>query len=119
MNRAFTLKAAAAISLVALAVACGSKKTVVVEAPAEVSSDVVMIHSGTIMLGAASEGCPLLLRLDPEKEGQWLLPIALDKQYQKEGLRLKFSYRPSRASSGSCTKGTPAILENIHVMDRK
>ena len=78
-----------------------------------------MVHSGTITLGAASEGCPLLLRLDPEKEGQWLLPIALDEQYQKEGLRLKFSYRPSRASSGSCTKGTPAILENIHVMDQK
>ena len=120
MNRTLASTAIAAFTLVSvLAGSCGSKKVAVAQPPAEVSTDVIIIHSGTIMLGAAAEGCPLLLRLDPEKEGEWLLPIALDEQYLKEGLRLKFSYRPSRASSGSCTKGTPVILENIHVMELK
>lgn len=74
----------------------------------------------------APEGCAWLVRIDDTfahpANGmnfgipELILPIALDPQYAKEGLRLRFTYRLSRASSGACTKGIPAILENITLL---
>jgi hypothetical protein len=63
----------------------------------------------------AAEGCPHLVEITTPEGKQWLIPIALDTQYLKDGLKLRFKHRPSRASSGSCTKGQPAILEEIVV----
>jgi hypothetical protein len=103
--------ATALLATAFIAVSCNKSKPVA-EAPLEP----ILMHSGTVTLSQAKEGCPLLVRLDPQKTGEVLIPIGLDDKYQKEGLQLKFSYRPSRASSGECMKGTPAILEDITVI---
>ncbi len=100
---------AAALLAMAFTIGSCSKSKPVVEAPAEP----VLMYSGIVTLSQAKEGCPVLIRLDPQKTGEVLIPIGLDEKFQKEGMQLKFSYRPSRASSGSCMKGTPAILEDI------
>jgi hypothetical protein len=99
--------------LAALAMAgCANTKPATTEAPAEP----VRMHSGTVTLKAEKDGCPLLVMLDPASSKEALIPIGLDDKYRKEGLQLKFSYRVSRASSGECGKGTPAILEDITVI---
>jgi hypothetical protein len=90
---------------------CTKKKAVVSETPAEVT----VKYSGVVTLKGAPD-CPVLVMPDPGSGETPLLPIGLDKQYLQEGLRLKFTYRPSRASSGSCIKGSPAILEDITVI---
>lgn len=97
----------------AVITSCGGGKTVTQPEP---PAQTVMMYSGVVTLTQAKDGCPLLVRLDPQKTGEVLIPIGLDEKYQREGLQLKFSYRPSRASSGSCMKGTPAILEDIHII---
>jgi len=109
MNRLLPGLLAACLTLLA---GCGDRKPVAQEQP---TAPVVVKHSGVVTLKGAVEGCPLLVVLDDGTQ-EALIPIGLDKQYQQEGLRLKFSYRPSRASSGSCTKGNPAILEDITVI---
>lgn len=73
-------------------------------------------HTGTITTAFAGEGCPVLLMLDGKAEEPILLPIALDERYNVHGMRLSFTWRPSRASSGACMKGMPAILEDIRVL---
>jgi hypothetical protein len=99
--------------LLALALAgCGNTKPATTEAPVEP----VIMHSGTVTMKGERDGCPLLVMLDPASSKQMLIPIGLDDKYRKEGLQLKFSYRLSRASSGECGKGTPAILEDITVI---
>jgi hypothetical protein len=99
----------------ALLSSCGNSKPATTSAPAPTAEPTIM-RSGTVMLGLAKEGCPLLIRLDPQKSGEVLIPIGLDERYWKEGMQLKFSYRVSRASSGACKQGTPAIIEDISVI---
>ncbi|MBL8001880.1 MAG: hypothetical protein JNL05_07960 [Flavobacteriales bacterium] len=101
------------LTLVALLLlgACANKQPAVTGEPAPT----VVKYAGTVTLKAAGDGCPLLVILDGGDK-QALIPVGLDKRYQQEGLRLKFTYRPSRASSGECGKGSPAILEDISVM---
>lgn len=102
---------ATTIAALLLLGACGTKKPAVIEeAPAT-----VVKHSGVVTMKAAGDGCPLLVILDGGAK-EALIPIGLDKRYQQEGLHLKFTYRPSRASSGECGKGSPAILEDITVI---
>lgn len=72
-------------------------------------------YSGIVTMKGAPD-CPVLIMPDAGSGETPLLPIGLDKQYLVEGMHLKFTYRPSRASSGNCFKGTPAILEDIHVI---
>lgn len=91
--------------------ACGTKKPAVAKEPAPT----VVKYSGMVTMKVAGDGCPLLVILDGGTK-ETLIPIGLDKRYQQEGLRLKFTYRPSRASSGECGKGSPAILEDITVI---
>jgi hypothetical protein len=90
---------------------CAKKQAVV----AEPSQEVTVKYSGVVTMKGAPD-CPVLIMLDEGSGDTPLLPIGLDKQYMQEGLHLKFTYRPSRASSGSCMKGTPAILEDIAVI---
>jgi hypothetical protein len=70
---------------------------------------------GTVTTAHAAEGCPFLVQLDDAtgREDPFLLPIALDPRFLQDGLKLRFTYRPSRAPSGQCLKGQPAILEDI------
>ena len=103
----------------------GSKAPVATEAvdPAPTPQP---FHSGTVSTIYVDDGCPFIVIMDrsmgPEgtitgpEAPDLLLPIGLDPQYLKSGLYLRFTYRLSRASSGGCTKGMPAILENITVL---
>lgn len=68
---------------------------------------------GTVTSAFSGEGCPWLVLLDTPTEVGPLIPIALEERYLRDGMRIAFSYRLSRASSGACKKGTPAILEDI------
>ncbi len=101
---------------------CGSAKksatAVVAPQPAATTTSAVDdgYRTGIITTAFASAGCPLLIQLQPAGEVEYLIPIALDDRYKKDGMRLKFTSRPSKASSGNCGKGQPAILENITVM---
>ncbi|MBK8340902.1 MAG: hypothetical protein IPK99_13290 [Flavobacteriales bacterium] len=103
---------ASALAVGLLAACNGSKTAAAVESSAPPTEGLV---TGTITTAFANEGCAYLVALDQPAEKSHLLPIALDEQYLKDGVKLSFTYRLSRASSGSCAKGQPAILENISV----
>ena len=103
----------AAIAAIGVLTACnGSKTTTAAESTTAPTEGVL---TGTITTAFAAEGCAYLVVLDQPKELTHLLPIGLDEQYLKDGVKLSFTYRMSRASSGNCAKGQPAILENISV----
>lgn len=71
--------------------------------------------TGKVTTAFAGDGCPLLVRVEGV-DGLYLIPIALEEKYKEDGLRLTFKYRPSRASSGECRRGSPAVLEEISVL---
>jgi hypothetical protein len=103
---------AAALALAA----CGTPKSATENTKAIDSQEAGNGYSiGRMTSAHASEGCAWLMKLE-DAGGLFLLPIALEDRYKKEGLRLKFRYRPSKASSGDCLKGSPAILEEITVV---
>lgn len=74
-------------------------------------------------------GCDLLVRVisnDDKNEitdstslftATYLYPVQLDEKYRKDGLKIKFRYRPSRAFSGACVVGMPAIFEDVSLVD--
>lgn len=95
-------------------------------APVETATQDGGFFSGTVTTIYVDDGCPFLVMMET-KQGpdgtitgpetpELLLPIALDEKYLKSGVRLRFKYRASRASSGGCTKGFPAILEEVSVV---
>ncbi len=64
-------------------------------------------------------GCDFLIRVDGMTEDDTyglIYPVALDSIYLKDGMKLKFTYRPSRAFSGKCTKGMPAVIEDVEIV---
>ena len=69
---------------------------------------------GRVTTNFVGDGCPLLIKL--EDTGIYIIPIGLDEKYKRNDLRLKFKYRPSRASSGECMKGNPAVLDEVSVV---
>lgn len=74
-------------------------------------------HEGIVSREHAEDGCDYLIKLNESINGSnYLIPIGIDDKYKKQGLKLKFTFRSSRASSGSCNHGNPAILENIEVI---
>ncbi len=109
-----TLLLTAALAL--LAGACSrTKPTAEQPKPVEPPPGVTVMYIGTITLAEEGHGCPVLVKVDgiAGKPGPTLIPIGLDEKFLVEGQRIKFSYRASRASSGACKQGDPAILENI------
>jgi len=81
-------------------------------------SDQVEFTFGKVTTAHAADGCPYLIMLKtPLEDGkQFLLPIGMDEEYLQDGLSLKFVWGVSRASSGNCYTGQPAILSNIRTM---
>lgn len=100
-------------------VACGTPKSATENKTAIAAQEAGQGYSVGRMTSAFSgEGCAWLVKLE-DAGGLFLLPIALEERYKRNGLRLKFRYRPSKASSGDCLKGSPAILEEITVVPEK
>lgn len=98
------------------AIACGTKKHTVDSTKAVQQQEAGAGYStGRITTNFAGDGCAILIKLDGVGN-TYLLPIALEEKFKKNGLQLRFKYRPSKASSGDCLKGQPAILEEISVV---
>ena len=125
----------AIVALLALTTACHRSKDMVEEPPPPPpveetqAMETVPIITGTLSSAHSAEGCAWLVLVDrefshPANGGEatvpeMLIPIALEEQYLKDGQRLRFTYRLSRAHNGGCTQGTPAILENVTVLPQK
>ena len=100
-------------ALIVLSVACGAKKqSVDSTAAVEQQEANAGFSTGTVTTAMVSDGCPLLVTLDGVNK-VFLIPIGLDERYRRNGLKLRFKYRPSKASIGECRKGQAAILEEI------
>ena len=100
-------------ALILLSVACGAKKQSVDSAAAVEQQEAnAGFSTGTVTTAMVSDGCPLLVTLDGVNK-VFLIPIGLDERYRRNGLKLRFKYRPSKASIGECRKGQAAILEEI------
>ncbi len=81
--------------------------------------------TGEVTTDFYSSGCNFLIRiLDGENEKKELLlqtvyfPVALDSSYLVNGLKMKFTFIPSKAFSGACTRGMPIVLSDIEVIER-
>ncbi len=110
------MKKALIVAFAALLAACGAKKTSV-DSPAAVEQQEANngFSTGRVTKAFAGDGCPWLIRVD-HSDNLYLIPIALEEKYKQDGLQLTFKYRPSRASSGECRKGSPAVIEEISIV---
>ena len=105
-----------ALAALALLVACNKTKPAA-EAPPPPPTSALDFHTGVVTMAHAAHGCPLLVETTTSEGAKMFIPIGLDEKYHKDGLKLKFTFRPSRASSGACTHGRPAILEDVSVVE--
>ncbi len=104
------------VTITAMLAACGAKKTSVDSAAAIEQQEANNgFSTGRITNAFASDGCPWLIRVD-HADNLYLIPIALEEKYKQNGLQLTFKYRPSRASSGECRKGSPAVIEEVSIV---
>ncbi len=104
------------VAACALFYACGAKKTSLDNSAAVAQQEANNgFNTGRVTTAFAGDGCPLLIRVD-RADNLYLIPIGLDEKYKQNGLQLTFKYRPSRASSGDCRKGSPAVIEEVSVV---
>lgn len=97
--------------------ASGSTAPTDVEASPEAPEDAEYL-TGSVVTTLESEGCAVLVQLDePIENGVgFLMPVGLSSEYVQHGTRIKFTWRSSRAPSGNCYMGKPAILSNIDLL---
>ena len=105
------------LGLLFFAFACSSTAPVADNTDEKPKEDIRTEHVGTVTTAFAEDGCDVLIQVNSKSEHAYLIPIALDDKYKKDGLVLKFNYRVSRAHQGDCKKGQAAILEDIAIMD--
>jgi hypothetical protein len=75
----------------------------------------MIIVEGTVRLDRP--GCPVSIDMVDGDLFSSVYPVNLDKKYHQEGLRLKFTYTPSRAASPeSCTADMVVALDNIEII---
>jgi hypothetical protein len=99
-----------------LLAACGSHKATLDNSAAVQEQEANNgFSTGRVTMAFAGDGCPVLIRVD-HSDNLYLIPIGLDEKYKQNGLQLTFKYRPSRASSGDCRKGSPAVIEEVSVV---
>jgi len=104
------------ITACALFCACGAKKTTLDSSAAVEQQEADNgFSTGRVTTAFAGDGCPVLIRVD-RADNLYLIPIGLDEKYKQNGLQLTFKYRPSRASSGECRKGNPAVIEEVSIV---
>ena len=106
----------ATLTVCALLCACGSHKTSVDSSAAVEQQEANNgFSTGKVTTAFAGDGCPVLIRVE-HADNLYLIPIGLDAKYKQDGLRLTFKYRPSKASSGDCRKGSPAVIEEVSIV---
>lgn len=70
---------------------------------------------GTVRVN--QDACPVLIEVTNGDLFLTLYPVNLEKQYQVEGLKLKFNYNPSKAPSPeSCVVDMVASLSDIEII---
>ncbi|HRH38272.1 MAG TPA: hypothetical protein PK760_08000 [Flavobacteriales bacterium] len=114
------MKFAFLASILFLITACGGSKKHTIESAQAVEQQEANngYSTGRVTTSFAGDACPWLVKLDGVS-GTYLIPIAMDERYRKNGLHLRFTYRASRANNGGCMKGQTAILEDITLIEEK
>lgn len=59
------------------------------------------------------DGCPWLIKYQEGTEDRYLIPVQLDNDLKKNGLKVKFRFHLSRIAQGDCQIGQPAVIEDI------
>ena len=109
-------KSIAAMAAGALLANCGAKKSSVDNATVVERMEANNgFSTGRVTRAFEGDGCPVLIRVD-HSDNLYLIPIGLDDKYKQNGLQLTFKYRPSKASSGDCRKGSPAVIEEVTIV---
>ena len=109
-------KLIAAMAAGALLANCGAKKSSVDNATVVEQMEANNgFSTGRVTRAFEGDGCPVLIRVD-HSDNLYLIPIGLDEKYKQNGLQLTFKYRPSKASSGDCRKGSPAVIEEVSIV---
>ncbi len=70
---------------------------------------------GTVRLN--TPGCPVMIEVINGDLFSTAYPVNLDRQYHKEGLKIKFDFAPSRAPSPeSCTADKVISVSNVEIL---
>jgi hypothetical protein len=112
------------IGVLLFSVACANRKERIQERKAhegetsEVVDQVVAEPErfiGTVV--AASDVCPVLIDAQVGDKMIKMYPINLEEKFQKAGMRLKFSYTPSRAQQPeNCDLDMVVVLSEVTLM---
>jgi hypothetical protein len=79
------------------------------------SEEDMMDMQGTVRLNRP--GCPVSIDMIKGDLFTTLYPVNLDRQYYKEGLKIKFNYAPSRAPSPeSCTADMVVAVSEVQII---
>ena len=70
-------------------------------------------YIGTVTNQFEQQGCEWLIQFNDGVEDKYLIPIQLEHDFKKNGMKVVFSFHYSRISQGNCQMGQPAVLEEI------
>ena len=76
------------------------------------SSDDSFTH-GVVTNEFEKDGCAWLIQFNDGVEGKYLIPVQLEDEFKKNGLKIAFTFHYSRISQGVCQMGQPVVLEEI------
>jgi hypothetical protein len=81
-----------------LIASCGTQKAAV-QSNDEGSNSEQVANDGMVVgiVRINPKGCPLYLDANENGEAITMYPVNLDEKYKKDGIRIKFTYTPSRA----------------------
>ena len=104
------------LALTAVLIAsCGTQKEVVVSN--DNGANVEQVTKEGMLVGIVRmnpKGCPLYLDVNENGEAITMYPVNLDEKYKKDGIRLEFTYTPSRAMQPeNCNVTKVVALDNV------
>lgn len=103
-----------ALTLV-LVTSCGTQKEVVQSNDG--NANVEQITNDGMIVGIVRvnpRGCPLYIDATENGEALTMYPVNLDEKYKKDGIRIQFSYTPSRAMQPEdCNVTKVVALDNV------
>jgi hypothetical protein len=113
------MKYALVIVLIIAGFGCGTRKGVALEDNREEGTAADAKSTGIVYVSL--KGCPVLIETEINGETMRLYPVNLDEEYKKDGLRISFTFAPSRAMQPEgCTLIDRVVsIENVLKIDRK
>jgi hypothetical protein len=103
-----------ALTLILVA-SCGTQKEAVQSN--ENSSNVEQTANDGMIVGIVRmnpKGCPLYLDANENGEEITMYPVNLDEKFKKDGIRIKFTYTPSRAMQPEeCNVNKVVALDSV------